>query len=115
MISNHFIRVQGRSLSGAELIAIQNLIDDHPDWSRHRVALELCRGWQWRTPLGQLKTFAARSLLLKLAQQEQLRLPALRLECRRVPWGLGLSASRLALPPTPPVFQSHLGRLQPLH
>ena len=75
MTSRSLIRVQGRTLSGAELAGIQVLIDEHPEWSRHRVAKELCQQWKWRTPVGQLKTFAARSLLLKLAERHQLRLP----------------------------------------
>jgi hypothetical protein len=88
MISNNLIRAQGRTLSVDELVAIQILIDVHPDWSRHRVAKELCQRWEWRTALGQLKTFAARSLLLTLAQRHQLRLPPVRQECRRFPWGV---------------------------
>src|SRR5207302_869658 len=80
------IRVQGRSLSGAELFQLQRLIDEHPAWSRHRVAKELCQRWEWRTPLGQAKTFAARSLLLKLAQRYELRLPPVRESNRRTPW-----------------------------
>ena len=31
------ITVQRRSLDTAELLVIQRLIDDHPDWSRRRV------------------------------------------------------------------------------
>ena len=82
MISNNRIRAQGRTLSAGELVAVQNLIDEHPDWSRHRVAKELCQRWEWRTPVGKLKTFAARSLLLKLAERRQVELPPVRPECR---------------------------------
>jgi hypothetical protein len=72
MIANDCIRAQGRSLSLSELVELQVLIDEHPHWSRHGVAKELCQRWDWRTPAGQLKTFAARSLLLKLAQRYEL-------------------------------------------
>lgn len=115
MTSNNLIRVQGRTLSGAELVALQVWIDEHPDWSRHRVAKELCQQWEWRTPVGQLKTFAARSLLLKLTQRHQLRLPLIRPEYRRVPWGLGrLEARTPGAGPSAEVIESSLASLRPL-
>lgn len=112
MISNDLIRVQGRVLSVSEFLELQELIDQHPDWSRHRVAKELCQRWNWRTPWGQLKTFAARSLLLKLEQRHQLRLPAVREECRRQPWGLGWAPVRDLAPVVP--IQCELNLLRPL-
>jgi hypothetical protein len=115
MISTPLIRVQGRSFSTHEFGKLQKLIDTHPEWSRHRIARELCGQWEWRTPLGQLKTFAARSLLLKLAQRYELRLPAVRTACRRAPWGLSARAQSAAAPP-PPVerIESGLASLRPL-
>lgn len=105
------IRVQGRSLSAAELGEIQHLVDAHRNWSRHRFAQELCCRWEWYTPLGKPKTFAARSLLLKLAQHHNLRLPPVRAAYRRQPWGLGkpepVASSAL--------IETDLARLQPLH
>ena len=102
-------------MSGAELAGIQVLIDEHPEWSRHRVAKELCQQWKWRTPVGQLKTFAARSLLLKLAERHQLRLPPLRVECRRVPWGLGRLEGRTpGARPAAELIEGSLASLQPL-
>jgi hypothetical protein len=82
------ITAQGRRFDAAELLEIQQLIDENPNWSRARVALELCQRWEWRTVLGQPKSFAARSLLLKLAQRYDLRLPPLREAFRRHPWGV---------------------------
>lgn len=82
MEATDLIRCQGRTLSGAEVMGVQKLIDEHPDWSRHEVALELCQQWDWRTAQGRLKSFAARELLLKLEQRVGLRLPAVR-ECQR--------------------------------
>ncbi|MDO8616605.1 MAG: DUF4338 domain-containing protein [Dehalococcoidia bacterium] len=108
------LSVQGRRFSDAELLALQQRIDAHPEWSRHRVAKDLCERWEWRTALGQLKTFAARSLLLKLAESHGLRLPEVRAANRRHPWGLGPSAIRPAPPaPAEPIAGS-LARLQPL-
>lgn len=89
---NELIRAQGRNISVGDLAGLQVLIDEHPDWSRHRVAKELCQRWGWRSPLGQLKTFAARSLLLTLAQRHGLRLPRVRAAYRRSsPWGVSAS------------------------
>jgi len=110
---NQVIRVQGRALAISEVSQIQQLIDQHPQWSRHRVAKELCQRWDWQTPLGQLKTFAARSLLLKLEQRQGLRLPRLQiLYQRRRPWGLP-AAPGLVLPPVAAV-QATLEQLSPL-
>ena len=114
MIENDCLRVQGRCLSGSELSELQVLIDQHPRWSRHRVAKELCQRWDWRTPAGQLKTFAARSLLLKLAQSHELRLPPLREAYRRCPWGLGQPHMRQAAPPPASPMAGSLASLQPL-
>jgi hypothetical protein len=113
MIANNCLRVQGRNLSHNELVELQVLIDEHPHWSRHGVAKELCQRWNWRTPSGRLKTFAARSLLLKLAQRQQLRLPPVREAMRRCPWGLGRPEERPAAPAAA-VLESSLDRLQPL-
>lgn len=114
MIANDRLRVQGRSLSARERVEVQILIDEHPHWSRHGVAKELCQRWDWRTPAGGLRTFAARSLLLKLAQRYELRLPPVREAYRRAPWGLGQPEARGVLPPLPPPIEARLESLQPL-
>ena len=114
MITNDGIRVQGRCLSRRELAELQVLIDEHSHWSRHGVAKALCQRWDWRTPAGRLKTFAARSLLLKLAQRQELRLPPVRQAMRRSPWGLGRRELRLASAPLPALLEASLGSLQPL-
>ena len=106
------VRVQGRTLDLRELSEIQQLINHHPQWSRHRLAKELCQRWDWRTALGQLKTFAARSLLLKLEQRQHLRLPAVRVQQRRSPWGLGAPPTRTWPAPSP--VQGPLEPLKPL-
>jgi len=96
------------------LAALQDLIDEHPDWSRHGVAKELCERWDWRTPAGRLKTFAARSLLLTLARRQGLRLPSVREANRRSPWGWRRPEGTQAIPPLPPVLEASLESLQPL-
>jgi hypothetical protein len=113
MIANQLLRVQGRHLSTSDLTQVQLLIDEHPHWSRHRVAAELCQRWRWETPRGQPKTFAARSLLLTLAQRHGLRLPAVRTALRREPWGLRRVPAR-AVDAPPPTLATGLASLQPL-
>jgi len=114
MIAKDCIQVQGRCLSARELVELQVLIDEHPQWSRPGVAKALCQRWDWRTPAGRLKTFATRSLLLKLAQRQQLRLPPVREAMRRSAWGLGRSELKGASAPPPPLLEASLGGLQPL-
>jgi GNAT superfamily N-acetyltransferase len=114
MIANDCIHVQGRCLSARELVELQVLIDEHPQWSRHGVAKALCQRWDWRTPAGRLKTFAARSLLLKLAQRQELRLPPVRETMRRSPWGLGRPEVRGTPRTLPTLLEGSLSRLQPL-
>jgi hypothetical protein len=114
MIANDYLRVQGRSLTWIELVELQVLIDKHPHWSRHGVAKELCQRWDWRTAAGGLKTFAARSFLLKLEQRHGLRLPPVRAAYRRTAWGLGRPEARPSVPPVPPLLEASLESLQPL-
>ena len=111
MTSEQSIRVQGRDLGAADLHELQASIDAHPEWSRHQVAKVLCQRWQWQTPRGRWKTFAARSLLLKLEAKHGLRLPAVRINQRRTPWGLRRDGGR-AEPGAP--IEEALPELQPL-
>ena len=115
MIETEIIRAQGRNLSGAEVQWIQCLIDEHPGWSRHRLAKELCGQWQWVTPLGRLKTFAARSFLMTLAHRGLLRLPAVREQYRVRPWGVASAVLSAKLAPDPAgEITGPLADLQPL-
>lgn len=113
MRASESIRCQGRTLSGAEILQLQESIDSHPQWSRHRVCLEVCQQWDWRTPQGLLKTYAAREMLLKLEQRVGLRLPPLQTQMRRRSWGLPEP-----MPPSqdwPTTRKAVLPELQPLH
>jgi hypothetical protein len=47
----------------------------HPGWSRRRLSIAVATQWEWRTPAGQLKDMAARSLLLKLEARGWIGLP----------------------------------------
>lgn len=55
--------------------AVQRLIADNPSWSRIRLSKELCRLWNWYSPVGQMKDMACRDLLLKLESQGRIVLP----------------------------------------
>lgn len=70
--------LQGRSFGPEALAQIQALLGQPEDWSRYRLSRELARLWNWRTPAGQLKDMAARTLLLKLQAQGWIELPPVR-------------------------------------
>lgn len=78
-------RIQGRWVREEEILGLQNWIGGHPDWSRKRLARELCALWEWRDARGRLKDFAARSFLLKLEAQGVVSLPVLQTHKRRAP------------------------------
>ena len=69
------IVLQGRLIHANDLEQVRSLIAAHPDWSRRAVSVDLARAWNWRTPTGQLKDMAARTLLLKLEQRGLITLP----------------------------------------
>lgn len=77
--------VQGRWLGPEEVVWLGQWIGRHPDWSRKRIARELCEVWGWRDGHGRLKDFAARSLLLKLEATGEIELPKLQVNKRRAP------------------------------
>ena len=85
-------RIQGRLVQAEEILWLRGWIDLHPHWSRKRLARELCLQWQWLDGRGRLKDFAARSFLLKLEGQGQIRLPALQANQRRVRRGVDEAA-----------------------
>lgn len=69
------ILIQGRHLSMADVGQIQHWVRINPGWSRYRLSRHLCEQWDWRTPVGQLKDMAARTLLLKLEKRGLVQLP----------------------------------------
>lgn len=76
--------VQGMWVNQTRLEWLQSWVREHRDWSRKRLAGELCRCWEWRNERGQLKDFAARSFLLKAQQRGWIELPELQQHQRRV-------------------------------
>jgi hypothetical protein len=67
--------LQGRSFGPQQLAQVQALIGQNGGWSRYRLSRELARLWDWRTPQGQLKDMAARTLLLKMQERGWIELP----------------------------------------
>lgn len=104
------LECQGRRLTPEQLGWLKRWVAEHPDWSRKRLAKELCALWDWRDGQGRLKDFAARSLLLKLEARGWVSLPALRTTMRR-------ERPRLRVPDLfrePDLIQEPLSALEPL-
>ncbi len=74
---------QGRTVSAEQLSWLRDWIASHREWSRKRLARELCVLWDWRDARGRPKDFAARSFLLKLKERGDVELPALQVQKRR--------------------------------
>jgi hypothetical protein len=70
--------LQGRLIGNTEIAQVRGLIEEHPEWSRRRISEHLARLWEWRSPAGQLKDMAARTLLLKLEGRGWITLPVRR-------------------------------------
>ncbi|MCD6402121.1 MAG: DUF4338 domain-containing protein [Anaerolineales bacterium] len=82
---NEAITCQGRLIPQSELRWLRNIVQEHPCWSRHKITKHICSQWEWRTHSGQLKTFAARSMIDKLELRGLLNLPPIRVAYRRSP------------------------------
>src|SRR5208282_131087 len=102
--------IQGRVVTPEILVEVRGLIAEQPDWSRRRLALELCRRWQWHNAAGQIKDMAARSFLDKLEARGCIRLPP-----RQRRRGPGFAPRLAALPSSPAVeVTESLAQLRPL-
>lgn len=75
--------IQGRWVDAGQIGWLRGWIQSNPQWSRKRIAKELCLQWEWRNQRGQLKDFAARSFLLKLESRGEILLPPLKVHNRR--------------------------------
>ena len=75
---NPVVTLQGRELTRADIDFVRQLIAEHPAWSRRQLSIALSTAWQWRNAKGVLKDMACRSLLVKLNERDQIKLPARR-------------------------------------
>jgi hypothetical protein len=103
--------LQGRPFGPAALAQIRALLDQQRDWSRYRLSRELARLWDWRTPQGQLKDMAARTLLLKLQAQGWIKLPPVRMKS---PTRSGRAPVSAGLAPEPSPIACALTEVVPL-
>jgi hypothetical protein len=101
---------QGRTVSAEGLSWLRDWIASHREWSRKRLARELCVLWHWRDARGRLKDFAARSFLLKLEERGEVQLPTLQVQQRRPP----RSVQPLAGWQEPSVWRAPLEEVQPI-
>jgi len=69
------IELQGRTWQARELEQIRQWVEQNSTWSRYRLSRELCVGWNWVRPNGQLADMAARSFLNKLHERALIQLP----------------------------------------
>src|SRR5436189_5142297 len=67
--------IQGRIVTPEILAQVRGLSAHQPDWSRRRLALELCRKRQLHTAAGQIIDMAARAFLDKLQGRGWIELP----------------------------------------
>src|SRR3972149_6693184 len=81
---------QGHRISSAELAWIREWITGHPQWSRKRLARELCEQWQWYSASGQRRDFTARNFLNKLEARGLITLPPVRQAMARS-WGFAIA------------------------
>jgi len=112
-MSESFI-CQGRVVESADITWLQSWIDDHPSLSRYRLACELCKLWDWFTPTGQIKDFAARSFLAKLMARGLITLPPVRTEKRRVRGYASPISEHVVSPEQPSPIASNLAEITPL-
>lgn len=108
---DEIITCQGRLLQQSDICWLRSIIQDHPDWSRHKITKHICTKWEWRTHSGQMKTFAARSMIDKLEQRNLLDLPPVRISYRRParpPFPKGFSV------PKQEIIEKSLNELTPL-
>lgn len=94
-------------ITAAHIQTIKELMAVNPTWSRTRLSRELCRLWNWYSPVGQIKDMACRDLLLKLEQQGQIMLP-------RRAGGVKQDGNRLSITQVPHSTTAITGKLQDL-
>jgi hypothetical protein len=107
---SEILHCQGRAVEAERLQWLKGWMGAHRDWSRKRLARELCVKWEWCNERGQLKDFAARSFLQKLAAEGHIELPTLQVQKRRAP----RKVAALAGWEEPKVLAESLSALQPL-
>lgn len=89
----------GRRFSTADLDTIRQLIRDHPKATRSKLSHLVCQSLEWRKPDGGLKSMRCRVVMLRMHEQDLIRLP----EARSMVWRKsGESSLRFLDPDTQP-------------
>jgi hypothetical protein len=104
------ISCQGRLVGEEEVRWLRGWIEKNPQWSRRRLAGELCREWNWCDGRGRLKDFAARSFFMKLAERGLISLPEIRTKHRSTRRRIEAGADE----PSPPPVCASLVELEPV-
>ena len=72
------LRYRGREVGEDDVAFIRDLVARHPEKSRRRLSVELCRAWDWRQQNGVLCDMVCRGLMLALHRKGHLELPPVR-------------------------------------
>lgn len=68
-------RYCGRTFDLDEMVAIRGLIDDHPEANRAALSRMVCELLDWRRPDGHLKDMSCRVAMLRMQDDDLLKLP----------------------------------------
>ena len=72
------LRYRGRTVTGADVQFINELIARHATQSRRRLSETLCEAWGWRQSNGALRDMVCRGMMLALWRGGHIELPAVR-------------------------------------
>lgn len=101
-LENRIVRYRNRDIYFSDIKFIQETINKHWELGRKKISKILCEAWNWRTPMGGLKDYPCRDLLLRLEEWGHIKLPP-----RMCGNGAGQkSVKGLSLPITPHPIES---------
>jgi Domain of unknown function (DUF4338) len=102
---------RGRAFTEREIEEIREVVTTHWDKSRWFISRELCRRWQWVQPNGAPKDILCRGLLLHLARQGLIDLPACR---KQTPYRLAHAKKPLQVQIDQTPMEGKLSELRPV-
>lgn len=79
------LKYRGCEIRSEDVAQIRALIARHPEASRRKLSIELCKAWDWRQENGALRDAVCRGLLLALHRGGHIELPPARWRARK-PW-----------------------------
>lgn len=78
IVMDAVLTYRGRSVSGADVAFIRELIAARPEASRRALSIELCASWNWVQPNGAPRDMVCRGLMLELHREGHIELPPAR-------------------------------------